>query len=385
MFGEIFWRNKTATSLTFCLSISFISMIWQGNILSRGVGSIGRLGDRLSGALNSGLRFTGTLWVELDRYRELEKRHAAAQKRLEEYRLEKDKFDALRAENDRLRRQAGYHLRSDYRELQAEVLGIRINSISPRLIIGKGSADGVQPYMPVIARAHDKEQNLIRAAVGMVIAVDEHSAVVQPLTHSAFRLGVRMGEQGRWAILSGNSGNIAHALLTYISDEAEANKVTISRFEGDLKPGTPIITSGGGGLFPAGIPVGTILKEGSRLDQFRTAIVVPYAPIYNLDDVTIILITPKPWSEVAQQKRKTWDEHLTTPFGNVDYTGLPVFRVDPPKREQKADTKTAAKGEPDAKTESKTEGKTEAKTGPGNKTGTDPGRKRRRLRNLEGP
>ena len=378
MFGELFWRNRNTTSLTFCLGISFISMVWQGNLLSRGVGVIGGVGDRISNALNSTLRFTGTVFVELDRYRELERRYASAQKRLEEYRLEKDKFDALRAENDRLRKDAGFLPRVDYRELEAEVLGVRLNSISPRIIIGKGTRDGVQVYMPVITRAHDKDQNLIRAAVGIVIAADESSAIVQPLTHGSFRLGVRLGETGQWAILSGNSGSISHAKLTYIAAEAEPNKVTISRFEGVLKEGTPVVTSGGSGLFPPGVPVGTVQSEGGRLDQFRTALLKPYAAIDRLDFVTVILKPIQPWSERVQLRKKGWDEHLQTPFGDADFKGMPVKHRDVSRGSAQKEPETEPDIEPGPDGENPPK---EAKK----VTGDESGQKRRRLKNLEGP
>ena len=374
MFGELFWRNRNATSLTFCLGISFISMVWQGNVLSRGVGVIGGIGDRVSNALNSTLRFTGTIFVELDRYRELERRYAAAQKRLEEYRLEKDKFDALREENDRLRKQAGFVARVAYKELEAEVLGVRLNSISPRIIIGKGRLDGVQVYMPVITRAHDKDQNLIRAAVGIVIAADDTSAIVQPLTHGSFRMGVRLAQTGQWAILSGNSGSIAHAKLTYLADEAEPNKVTISRYEGILKEGAAVITSGGSGMFPPGVPVGTVLREGGRFDQFRTALVKPYAAIDRLDSVTVILKPLQPWSERVQLKKQGWDEHLRTPFGDADFRDMPA------KGREGAASALPAETEPDPDPEIDTSPK-EAKKA----SGDDPAQKRRRLKNLEGP
>ncbi len=378
---EIFWRNRNATSLSFCLGISFLSMVWQGNLLSRGVGVLGGVGDRLSSALNSTLRFTGTIFVELDRYRELERRHAAAQKRLEEYRLEKDKFDALRAENDLLRKQAGFLPRVDYKELEAEVLGVRLNSISPRIIIGKGRRDGVQVYMPVITRAHDREQNLIRATVGIVVASDESTAVVQPLTHSSFRMGVRLAPTGQWAILSGNSGLIGHAKLTYIADEVEANKVTISRFEGLLKEGTPVLTSGGSGLFPPGIPVGTVVREGGRLDQFRTAILKPYAAIDRLDYVTVILKPVQPWSERVQQKKKGWDEHLVTPFGEADFKDMPVRRRDEESSApQETEPEVPIEEDLSIKEAPSTKGAKGEK-----KAAEDPAQRRRRLKNLEGP
>ncbi|HQI20502.1 MAG TPA: rod shape-determining protein MreC, partial [Leptospiraceae bacterium] len=194
-------------------------MIWQRNPLARTVGFFGKVADRASGAMNSGLSATGRFWVEIDKFRELEKRYAQAEKQIEEYKLEKDKFDALKKENDTLRKTLGFAIPAEFPEVRAEVLGVRLNSISPRVIIGKGEETGIRPFMPVIARSHDADNNTIRSVVGIVVSADNGTSVVQPLIHPGFQLGVRLPDSGAWAMLSGNSGNPTQALLTVISGD----------------------------------------------------------------------------------------------------------------------------------------------------------------------
>ncbi|HMU84147.1 MAG TPA: hypothetical protein PKC35_12445, partial [Leptospiraceae bacterium] len=96
-------------------------MIWQRNPLARTVGFFGKVADRASGAMNSGLSATGRFWVEIDKFRELEKRYAQAEKQIEEYKLEKDKFDALKKENDTLRKTLGFAIPAEFPEVRAEV------------------------------------------------------------------------------------------------------------------------------------------------------------------------------------------------------------------------------------------------------------------------
>lgn len=369
MFWDIFWRNKNGISLGFCLSFSVLCLIWQGNIFARGASVIGKLSDRLSGALSSSLRATGTIWVEIDRYRELEARYAAAQKRLEEYRLEKDKFDHLLRENIRLRRLFGFSRLTEYPEIKAEVLSIRLNSISPRIIINRGTKDGVNIYMPVITRAHDADQNLIRCVVGMVIDVDSNSAVVQPLVHAGFRLGVRLPESGRWAVLSGNSGSITEAELIYIARDFSPEKATVDHTESPLKPGTAVVTSGAGGIFPGGIPVGTLQREGGRDGEFRTAFIRPYAPLSNLDYVTVIQKKPEVWAR-KKAKGKDWEEHLITPFGTPEFPE--ELRIAKTEHKKPAPAKLPEKKADEKK---KSEEKKENKKL----------REQRRLQNLKGP
>ena len=318
MLWDVFSRNKNVFSLGFCISFSLLCLFWEGNFLNRGLSFFGSISDRVSGFLSSTLSFTGEIWVELDKHRELEKRYEQAQKRLKESRLEKDRFDRLERENERLRKQLELPRQNDFPEIQAQVKAIRLNTISPRIIIGKGKKHGIELYMPVITRAHDNQQNLVRAVVGMIVAVDDYNAVVQPLTHSGFRMGVRLPKRGQWAILSGNSGSSRETLLTYLSASAQENRATFSHSEINLELKSTVVTSGAGGIFPPGIPVGKVLRKGEQEGEFKTAFVQPYVEVDRLDFVIIILKKPEKWTP-EKNTHRNMDEHLITPFGEPIY------------------------------------------------------------------
>ncbi len=276
------------------------------------------MADRLSGAMNASLDLPGTIWVELDRYRELETKYEAAQKTLEEYRLEQDKFDRLKMENDLLRKELKFDVIPDYPEIKARVLGVRINSISPRIIINKGTNDGVKPFMPVIVRTQDQNNQLIRTVVGIIASADATTSIVQPVSHPGFRLGVRIPESGQWAILSGNSSQINHVLLTYLANDGSPDKATYTDISIQVKKNSQVVTSGAGGIFPPGIPVGYILTEGNRENEFKTAYVKTYANISELDILSIIKKNPEKWKENMDHEFR-WDEHLLTEFGKAVY------------------------------------------------------------------
>lgn len=344
MLWDILSRNKNTLSLSFTLTFSFICLVWQGNVVSRGVGFFGKVTDRVSGALNEGLSLPGEIWGVLDKYRELEQRNAAYQKLIEEYRLEKDKFDVLKEDNRRLRQALDFQIGSEYQEVRAEVLGIRLNSISPRILIDKGSDDGLEPFMPVYARAHDGEQNLIRAAVGVVIAADSGTAVIQPLNHPSFRLGVRIPETGQWAMLSGNSGKVNDLLLNYVSPDYGANQDPVVDPARAVRGEKVIYTSGEGGIFPRGIPVGVMSREGGLAGDIRTAYVRPFAPISRLDFVTVILKKPEVWSRDWNREEK-WEDHLVTEFGEAVYPEIDLPKPRTPKPEPKKEEKAEEKKE----------------------------------------
>ncbi len=318
MLWEIFWRNKNIFSLGFCLSFSLLCILWQRNPFSSQIGYIGRFTDRISGIINSSFDFTNTLWVEIGKYRSLEQRYIQAQKMIEEYRLEKSKFDFLQSQNKYLREALGFKPLRKYPEVRAEVLGIRLNSISPRIIIDKGSKDGLKPLMPVVTRAYDYEQNIVHSVVGLIVMADLDIAVVQPLIHPNFQLGVRIEASREWAILSGNSGRLEEALLTYITTDFLPEQAIVTQSESPLPKNAQVYTSGSGGIFPPGIPIGLISGIGRHKNDFRTAYVKPFVQISEIDYVLVILKEVESWS-ASWQKQMHWEEYLKTEFGEPKY------------------------------------------------------------------
>lgn len=319
MLWDILWRYKNHFSLFFCVSFSFVSIIWHSNTnpFSRSVNYLGILSDRMSGFLNSGLRFTDHVWIEFSEYKELEEKYKKAQKTIEEHRLERDKLDILRLENERLRSILEFSAETENSTVRAEVLGVRLNSISPRIIINKGKSDGIRPFMPVYTQAHDSEKNIIRAIVGIAAFVGETVTVVQPVLHPDFQMGVRIPRTGHWAIISGNSGKKGRLILKDISMDTRYQNIyrNQSRLE---YPDNIVLTSGEGGVFPKGIPVGILEKKLSELGESDTVYVLPLAPIGKLDIVHVVLKTPEKWSG-NWVGEIDWDEHLRTEFGSPQY------------------------------------------------------------------
>ncbi len=326
-------------------------MFWDRNPFSSNIGYIGHIADRVSRLLNSGVQYTGTLWVRLDQYRSLEQRYEKAQKKIEEYRLSKDKFDFLYRQNKNLREILDLRPITKYPEIQTEILGIRLNSISPRIVIGKGKRDGIKTFMPVIARTHDDEHNLIRGLVGIVVISEETTSVVQPINHPGFQVGVRIKTSGEWAILNGNSGQPNRALLTYITSSFSPEKSVITQLEIPLKKNGMVYTSGAGGLFPPGIPVGLVSGVGRRLNDFKTAYVEPFVHLSELDYVSVILKAPEIWSQIWEQKLG-WQEHLKTEFGTIRYPKIPKkgkLRRKAKRGKGKVESVNTKKNDPDKK------------------------------------
>jgi rod shape-determining protein MreC len=145
----------------------------------------------------------------------------------------------LAAENARLRRLLGLSQRLGFDFVSAEVLHQAGVSDGLTLILSAGSAEGVQPLAPVMAA---------QGLLGMVRAVDAHTSVALAWTHPDFRASAMVEGSRVFGIVSARSGERAGELL-------ELRGVP---YRDPLPAGTRVVTSGLGGVFPRGIPLGTV-------------------------------------------------------------------------------------------------------------------------------
>ncbi|MBW7858050.1 MAG: hypothetical protein H3C43_07145 [Leptonema sp. (in: Bacteria)] len=343
MLWDVVWRNKNTFSLSFCLIFSLVGMIWQSNPLTGVVGFFGKVADRMSGAINSGVSLPGNLFHRISEYTDLQVKYDKALQQLEENRNNLDKYESLKRENDQLRATLEFPAHTDYPQIKAQVLGIRLNSITPRILINRGSTQGIEPMMPVFTYTTDENKNLIRSIVGIVAVADKNTAIIQPLQHPDMKLGVRIVSTGQWAMLEGDSENLRRLRLRYITKDAAATSTVFKDPLPEVEKST-VITSGGEGIFPAGIPVGYIIQKGEMDEEnggFLTAYLRPYADLDRLDNVIVLKKKPAAWAHTLDENYSILD-NLTTEFGEPVYPELPETEKKKPKpAETKAEPKPA--------------------------------------------
>jgi rod shape-determining protein MreC len=155
--------------------------------------------------------------------------------------------------------------------LVAEVIGVESGTLRQRLIINKGLRDGVHVNQPVVDGA---------GVLGQVAHVGPWSSEVILITDPEHALPVQITRTGLRTIAVG-SGNADELLLTYLA----ANS--------DVKSGDALVSSGLGGVLPAGYPVGHITgvrREANQLlAQVRAA---PQAGIDRAREVMLIEFNP---------------------------------------------------------------------------------------------
>jgi rod shape-determining protein MreC len=211
----------------------------------------------------------------VDRNAELEERHLRD-------RAELQRDAALQAENARLRQLMGSSRRLVERVAVAEVMTVDLDPFRHRLVIDKGSADGAYVGQPIV----DAD-----GVMGQVVEVGPLSAQVVLVTDASHALPVEVNRNGLRTIAVG-TGDIYRLALPYLPNNADVQ-------EGDL-----LVSSGLGGRFPRGYPVG-VVREVRRdpAEAFAAIDAAPAAALNRSREVLMVFASapfvgpPEPGAE----------------------------------------------------------------------------------------
>ena len=147
----------------------------------------------------------------------------------------------------------------------AQVIGTSGSEQSRLLYIDKGSNDGVRPDMAVITPT---------GIVGKIVQASPNSAQVLPINDQLSGVGAALKDSRLQGILKG-APNGTTTLQYIMSDEP-------------VRPGEPVITSGGDRIFPKGLPVGTVASVEPGKDLFLNIRVIPSARLERLEEVLVV-------------------------------------------------------------------------------------------------
>lgn len=143
--------------------------------------------------------------------------------------------------------------------------------------IDAGSSNGIQisdinPSYAVV----DAQMNL----VGRIQSTDVSSSKVLPVLHEGFTVSAKV--------------NTVNGAIVTVHGEVELKENGLCKVDQipdqvSLQVGDVLVTSGDGGLFPAGIPVGVIMSVDNSSLLNRYATLKPYVDISSLKDVFIMV------------------------------------------------------------------------------------------------
>lgn len=197
------------------------------------------------------------------------------------------RLEALEAENIRIRELLASSSALEDRVLIAEILATSQDPYRHQIVLNKGARDGVY-----------RGQALLDAAgvMGQVVQVNPGSSVALLITDPDHGIPVEINRTGLQTIALGRGDG--HGLsLPYLPGNA------------DVKVGDLLVTSGLGGRFPAGYPVGEIheLKHAGG-ESFMEAIAWPKAKLNQGRQGLLV------WSERAVPSSGTEEEPVSVPI-----------------------------------------------------------------------
>jgi rod shape-determining protein MreC len=195
---------------------------------------------------------------------------------------QQQRFTYLQQENTRLRQLLGSKAQLPSEVTIAEIIGVSPNPQRAELLLDKGQQDGVIRGQAVVDA---------QGVFGQVIEVSTDSCWVLLITDRDHAIPVRNSRTGVRMILGG-IGGIGGAEALVLEDLPAST---------DILFGDVIETSGLGGRFPVGYPVGVVTSLGSvQGSPYLSASVKPSAALSKVGHVLIIANgSPQPVSSKA--------------------------------------------------------------------------------------
>ncbi|NLT12274.1 MAG: rod shape-determining protein MreC [Clostridiaceae bacterium] len=145
--------------------------------------------------------------------------------------------------------------------------------------IDSGSKDGLNFELYDAFAAVDARMNL----VGRVISSDNDTAKVLPLLHEGFSVSAKVDTVNGIVVRVTGENQLKQSGLCKVSMIPEGMSLNV----GDV-----LVTSGKGGVFPAGIPIGVIDSVHNDSELNRYATLRPYTNLYEIKDVFVMIPEP---------------------------------------------------------------------------------------------
>lgn len=184
------------------------------------------------------------------------------------------RLDASTAENDRLRRLLGLGRALRWGFVPAEALVGRGMGDDHTLVLSAGRRAGVERLSAVVAAD---------GLVGVVQDVDERSSLAITWPHPDFRVSVTSADGAAFGIVAAYRGE---------GEEGYLLELRGVPFRAQIRAGTPIVSSGLGGIFPRGILVGTVLRQLDATSGWtRTYLVRP--AVRPSDIISVMVLSPE--------------------------------------------------------------------------------------------
>ncbi len=154
-------------------------------------------------------------------------------------------------ENARLRALHNVSLAPNYDYITAQVVGSSGGSFSHSMMINVGRSGGIGPGAVALDGG---------GVVGRVVSVGKHAARVLLVTDLASRIPIIVEGAGKKSTDEDTKDEIVRAIL--VGDNSAAPLLQFATKTEGIKPGQRITTSSDGGVYPKGLPIGEVERDG---------------------------------------------------------------------------------------------------------------------------
>ncbi len=193
-------------------------------------------------------------------------------------------YEALKAEVEELRKFVT--IKEEHEDYilsePCDVLGYTANDPFKSFSIDKGSAEGIEPYCPVVTA---------EGLVGITVEVSEHVTLVRTILSPDLSVA---------AVCSSSAADVGIIEGNVASSETGNTRLIHLSKEHELRTGNLMITAGSSGLFPKDYPVGTV--ESLGIDETGLSAYAEIEPCVDISRLTsVIVITDFSGKEVSDE------------------------------------------------------------------------------------
>ncbi|MES2221564.1 MAG: rod shape-determining protein MreC [Acidobacteriota bacterium] len=272
--------------------------------------------ERVFLSVGHGVSHTWHNYVDLRHVRE---QNQELQSELNRMRLEQSSLAVDAREGLRLQKLFGFQQQYIAKTVSAHVIGTSGTDLSRVLVINKGAKDGLKTDMPVITPD---------GVVGKVRDVFGSTAQILEINDQTSGLGIVLTQTRLRGILRGNAAGQIE-IIDILPDE-------------HIQTGEQVITSGGDGVYPSGLHVGTVERvvNDPEHNPYVAVLVRPAVSLSRLDEVLVITQTQNTMPASMQQDIATSEQKAAdilaqrlpsvAPPATVGPDGKPINANSPP-------------------------------------------------------
>ena len=231
----------------------------------------------------------------------------ATQETLSDLREENERLLAKNAElqeeaqaakrlQDLLGLQSSYSLQST----AARIISTSTDSWSRTVVIDRGSSSGLAIGMPVTNSS---------GAIGQIIECGPTSATVRLIADENSSVSALVQSSRAQGVLKGSAGGTLH--LTLIATDQS------------VSVGDSVVTSGLGGVYPKGLPLGRVLSVKNDGDLYYTIVVEPPSSAESFEEVLVITSLTENQKASSEDIAKADDQDSSLTGGSGDSTSTP--------------------------------------------------------------